>query len=161
MASVHAFAPADRKTGTRVALALTTVCAALTCSVHFLQLTVVRRLATDGVPGFALLRMYPWPSLMLTLDFLAWDVFLGLALLFAALAFAGDSLQTAIRIAMQLSGALCVAGIFGSALGDLRLQLVSILGYAGVFPVVCALLIVLWRRDSLTLAPSPLRHECR
>jgi hypothetical protein len=146
LAVVHAYAPPERKTLTQVALALTTVFSALTCCVHFLQLAVVRRWSGEGIAGDSLLRMYPWPSLMLTLDFLAWDFFFGLALLFAAPAFDGDRLQDSIRTLLRLSGTLCVSATFGSVIGDLRLQCLGIIGYAGVFPLACALLYVLWRR---------------
>jgi hypothetical protein len=52
---------------------------------------------------------------------------------------------------MILSGTLCVAGLLGPALGDLRFQVLGILGYAGVFPVICLLLAVLFARRDPTL----------
>ena len=50
------------------------------------------------------------------MDLLAWDLFLGLSLLFASRVFKGDRLHTAIRLTLTLSGALCVAGILGPEL---------------------------------------------
>ncbi len=44
-----------------------------------------------------------------------------------------------------ISGTLCVAGIVGPAVGNMKLQLVGVLGYAGVFPVVCFMLSRLFR----------------
>lgn len=40
------------------------------------------------------------------------------------------------RRALLLCGALCLAGTVGPIVGDMRLQLVGVLGYAGVLPVV-------------------------
>jgi hypothetical protein len=142
MASVHATAPRDRKTLTRAALAFMTIFAALTSSVHFMQLTAVRQMASQGMPVPSLFQFYPWPSLMFALDLLAWDVFLGLALLLAAPAFRGGKLQAVIRVVMTISGALCLAGTLGPILGDLRLQYMGIAGYAGGLPLVCVLLAI-------------------
>src|SRR5205823_5862769 len=84
MTAVHAYASHDRKIYTLIALAFMIVFAVLTSGVHFIQLTVVRQMVSKDVPGFFVIRLYPWPSVILALDFLAWDFFLGLALLFAA-----------------------------------------------------------------------------
>jgi hypothetical protein len=146
MAAVHAYAPHDRKTCTRTALAFTIIFAALTSNVHFVQLTAVRQMGSKGVTELSAIHLYPWPSVVLAQDFLAWDVFLGLALLFAASAFRGGKLQAAVRVSMVLSGTLCVAGVLGPASGDLRFQFMGILGYAGVLPVVCGLLARLFAR---------------
>ncbi len=147
-AAVHAYAPPERKTGALAGLAFMTGCAVLTCGMHILQLAVARRLPADAVIELAVLRVYPWPSMSLAIDFLAWDLFLGLALLFAAPAFAGGRLQTAVRAAMTLGGALCVFGFLGPLLGVMRLQLLAIGGYAFVLPIACALLAILFRRSA-------------
>jgi hypothetical protein len=100
----------DRKTTALVALALMTACAALTCAVHFLQLTVVRRLPVDD-PRFV-----------------------------AAPVFRGYGLAAAIRRGMKLSGGLCMTGVIAQATGNFWFQYPAILGYAFVFPAVCVLL---------------------
>lgn len=157
MASVHAYASPERKTCALVALALTTACAALTAAIHVLNLTVVRRLP-EGDPRLALVQLYPWPGLLLGLDLVAWDLFFGLAMLFAAPAFRGDQLEALIRGGMRLSGGLCLVGVLAQATGNLWLQWPAILGYAFVFPAVCALLSVLFRRAREVPNP-PLQME--
>jgi len=47
---------------------------------------------------------------------------------------------------MRLGGALCLTGLLGPAVGDLRLQMAGIAGYAGAFPVTCLLLAILFRQ---------------
>ncbi len=49
---------------------------------------------------------------------------------------------------MILSGTLSIAGLLGAALGDMRLRGIGIAGYAGVFPVVCLLLALIFSRTS-------------
>jgi hypothetical protein len=146
-AAVHAYALPDRKTHALAALAFMTAFAALSGGVHFVQLAVARHLPTEAVAERAALRLYPWPSIALALDFLAWDLFLGLALLLTAPVFAGGKLSAAVRISTRLSGALCVIGFLGPLLGEMRLQFLAISGYAFVLPVVCALLALLFSRS--------------
>jgi hypothetical protein len=43
---------------------------------------------------------------------------------------------------------LCFAGVIGPVSGHMRLQLIGILGYAVVFPVVCFVLAKLFRRET-------------
>ena len=84
----------------------------------------------------------------LGLDLIAWDMFFGLAMLFAAPAFRGDLLEAVIRGGLRLGGGLCLLGVLAQAVGKLWSQWPAILGYAVVFPAVCALVIVLFRRES-------------
>ena len=108
--AVHGSAPASARTSSRAALA-----------------------PIAAIP-------WRWPSLAYGLDLFAWDACFGLALLFTAPVFPGAGLEAAIRRTLRLAGGLCVAGTLGPALGDLRFQYLGIVGYAGVFPVACALL---------------------
>ncbi len=147
-AAVHAFAPPARKAAVTAALVFMGAFAALTCGMHFVQLAVARRLPVEAVLESSVLRVYPWPSISLAIDFLAWDFFLGLALLLMAPAFAGGRLQTAVRGAITLSGALCAAGFLGPLLGNMRLQMLAIAGYAFGVPVSCVLLAILFRRTA-------------
>ena len=81
-----------------------------------------------------------WPSRTYAAELLAWDVFLGLALVFAAPVFEGGDGERAVRRALWLCGGLCLVGTVGPLVGDMRLQLPGILGYAGVLPVLSFLL---------------------
>ena len=140
LAVVHAYAPREAKTYSLAALGFMLLLAGLTISVHFVQLTVVRRIESAGQPPLSSIFFSEWPSVLFALDLLAWDLFLGLSLLCAARIFKGGGLHTAVRTCLMLSGTLCVAGLLGPASGDLRFQLLGITGYAGVFPVACLLL---------------------
>jgi hypothetical protein len=137
MAAVHTHASPEWKTNTVVALAFVVLPTGVTSSVHFVQLTALRQLGSAGLV---------WPSPMYAAELLAWDVFLGLALLFAAPMFRGDRLQNTLRRMMLACGALCVVGVFGPVTGDLRFQFIAIVGYGLVFPAVCLFLALLFRR---------------
>ena len=92
--------------------------------------------------------LLPWPSVFFALDLLAWDVSLGLSLVLAASVFCGGAPQRRVRFALAAAGTLCLTGTLGPLLGELRLQVVAILGYAFVFPVACLLLGLLFRQTA-------------
>ena len=82
MVSIHRVAAEDKKVYSVASLAFITAAATITSAVHFVQLTAVRQLGGDGT-----LR---WPGIAYALDQLAWDGFVGLSLLLAAITFGGD-----------------------------------------------------------------------
>jgi hypothetical protein len=84
MASIHACTSAEMKTNTLVALAFAVLLAGITTTVHFVDLTALRQLGPAELV---------WPSPLYAAELLAWDVFLGLSLIFAASAFRGDRLR--------------------------------------------------------------------
>ena len=139
MAAIHDRAAPGRKVYGLAALAFGTLCAGTTSAVHFTELTAARQLNGGGIV---------WPSLMYAAELLAWDVFLGLALVFAAPVFDGDGAERTIRRALLTCGILCLAGAAGPAVGNMRLQLVSVVGYAGLLPVVSFLLARLFARSA-------------
>ena len=145
-AAIHAWAPAGCKLTTRISLAFMTACATLSGGVHFVRLTALRQLEASGDAVPELLHIQRWPSIPAALDFLAWDLFLGLALLFAAPAFAGGGLARTVRIGLAASGILCLAGLLGPATGDLRLQMIAPLGFAFLLPLTCVALAIYFGR---------------
>ena len=145
-AAIHVAAPVDRRLTTLVALAFMTVFAGLSAGVHFVRLTALRQLESAGGAVPDPLHLQRWPSIPAALDFLAWDFFLGLALLFAAPAFAGGGLARWVRLGLAASGTLCLAGLLGPVTGDLRLQMIAPLGFALLLPITCVPLALLFGR---------------
>jgi hypothetical protein len=137
MAVIHDCAPPRGKILSLTALGWTLVWAALTITVHFVQLTVARRIDVQAIPGFTRLFGFEWPSLLFAVELLAWHLFLGLSLVFAAFAFVGGGREAAVRIGLTASGLLCVAGLIGPAVGDLTWRFIGVFGYGVVFPIVC------------------------
>jgi len=146
MVAIHAWAPAEAKVFSLMALVFVSLLAGLTCSVHFVILTVSRQAAFAGFSWMPLLLSFKWPSVSYALDILAWDVFFALSVLFAAPVFSGNRLATSIRMLMIASGVLALAGLSGVIVGDMQLRNIGIVGYAGVFPVAALLLVILFYR---------------
>jgi len=140
MAAIHERAAPEQKAVGLTAFAFATLFAGITSVVHFVELTASRQLGGGGIA---------WPSRMYAAELLAWDVFLGLALVFAAATFAGDRAEHSVRRVMMTCGVLCLAGTVGPAVGNMRLQLAGVLGYAIVLPVVAWQLMRLFGRAAV------------
>ena len=149
MAALYAYATPERKTPSLAALGFAVCFAVTTCGVHFVSLTLGRQTDPRVQPLLShQLSTGHWPTLAMSLDLLAWDFFLGLALVFAARVFRSEASRR-VRVCMTLAGALCLAGALGPASGHLHIQYFGIAGYAFVLPIACALLAMLfWRERS-------------
>jgi len=149
-AAIYRYAPVEKKTYSLAAFGFALVMVSLTAFVHFVQLFVVRQ--TTSAVVRELFSFYSSDGRMLPMfaaDMLAWDFFFGFALLFNAPVFGGDRLQNAIRLALLVSGVLCLIGVAFPLTGNAKLQLPAILGYAFGFPFVCLLLARLFSRSEL------------
>jgi hypothetical protein len=146
MVTVHAWAPMHAKTLSLTSLVFMGMLAGLTCSVHFVTLTLSRQPEFAGQPWLPLVLSFNWPSVVYALDILGWDVFFPLSMLFAAPVFWGSRLAAWIRVLMTASGVLALAGLRGVVVGDMQLRNIGIVGYVGVFLVVTAQLAILFYR---------------
>ncbi len=155
MVAVHAWAPREAKAYSLTALVFTGLLAGLTCSVHSVILTVGRQIASADLARSALFLSFKWPSVAYAVDIVAWDVFFGLAMLFAAPVFSGGRLATSIRILMITSGVLALAGLSGVVIGDMQLRMIGVIGYAAFFPVVALLLAILFIRTEAVTDSGP------
>jgi hypothetical protein len=131
MAAIHGRASDDHKSASVIAFAFMTLMTGLTSCVHFAELTAMRQLGSAGLV---------WPSTAYALELLAWNGFLGLSLLFAAFTFDDIGRERSVRRGLLACGILCLLGAAGPAVGNMRLQLVGLFAYGGVFPFVCLLL---------------------
>jgi hypothetical protein len=120
--------------------------AGVTCSVHFLVLTLSRHPSFIGQPWTPQIFSFTWPSVVYALDILAWDVFFALSIISASLVFRGKGLAVWVRILMIISGVLSLAGLSGVAAGNMQLRNIGIVGYVGVFLMVAVLLSVFFYR---------------
>jgi hypothetical protein len=154
MVAVHAWAPSHAKTLSLTAVVFMAMLAGVTCSLHFVILTLSRQAAFAGQPWLPLFLSFRWPSVAYTLDILSWDFFFALSMLFAAPVFGGSRLAASIRVLMIASGVLALAGLGGVVAGDMQLRNVGIVGYLGIFLVVAGQLAVLFYRARPVAAPA-------
>ena len=137
MLAIHQCAPKQAKPFTQVALGWMLAAAAVTTVVHFVQLTVARHLDPATFPGYAGIFGWQWPSTFYAIDIVAWDVFFGLALLFAVPAFARRGDAALVRRGLILGGSLCLIGLVGPFANVIALRTIGIVGYTVVFGLTC------------------------
>jgi hypothetical protein len=150
---IHACAPERTRTYSMTALGWMLVLAGFTVTVHLVQLTVVRRIDPAAIHGFQYLFNWHWPSMLYGIDIVAWDIFFGLALLFAAPVFHAAG-HIAVRNGMLLAGAMSVAGIVGPAANHIALRQIGIVGYAIIWPIVCLPLSRVFQRQPAAAAAA-------
>ena len=140
MVAIHAYAPSEAKAYSLAALVFMMLMAAITSCVHFTILTVSRQLDAAGFQASPLFFSFKWPSVVYTLDILAWDWFFALSMLFAAPVFKASRLERTVRMLMIVSGILSLAGLFGVPLANMHIRNIGILGYAVVTIAIYLLL---------------------
>ncbi|KUG20988.1 MAG: hypothetical protein KO206_03730 [Methanomicrobiaceae archaeon] len=146
MIAVHAYASPEGRMYSLTALAFMVILAGISCSVHFVILTVSRQIDAGGFPLIILFLSFEWPSVVYALDILAWDVFFALSMLFAAPVFSMGRLEKTLRVLMILSGVLSLAGLIGVPLANMNIRNIGIIGYAGISIVVFLLLGIVFGR---------------
>lgn len=146
MVAVHAWAPMHAKTLTLTSLVFMGLLAGVTCSLHFMILTLSHQPEFSERPWQPLVFSFEWPSVAYALDIVGWDFFFALSMLFAAPVFSGSRLATWIRWLMIGSGVLALAGLSGVVVGNMQVRNIGIVGYVGVFLVVAVLLTVFFYR---------------
>lgn len=137
LSTVFGFADRGRRPLALIALSFGVIMATLTSAVHFVALTAGRQ------TGFAVLER---PSTLYALEMLAWDVFLGLALVFAAPVFVGSGVSAAARWSLAVAGALCLLGTIGPVIGEMAVQRIGIVGYGVGLPIASLFVALVFHR---------------
>jgi hypothetical protein len=146
MVAIHAWTAPETKAFSLLGLVFMSLMTGLTCSIHFVKLTLGRQPDFNGLPWMPLFLEFRWPSVIYSLDILAWDVLFALAVLSVAPVFGGSRLATWTRALMIVSGVLAAGGLSGVITNDMQLRNIGIIGYAIVFPAAAALLAILFHR---------------
>ncbi|MFN8582641.1 MAG: hypothetical protein U0163_16905 [Gemmatimonadaceae bacterium] len=140
--SVWCFADEQHRVSALAALVSGSAAAVLTSAVHFVQLTAIRQLWRLGrLEDYRLI----WPSPLFAVEYFAWDVLVGLTMVFSAIAIAGTPQAATARRALLAGGILCVLGVTGPLSGLMLLQNAGLLGYGVVLPVAAALVAQVFR----------------
>ena len=111
---------------------------ALTSVAHIVNITVTRRLISEGinVPGY--FRIGFWPSVEMAIDYLAWGFFVGLA--FLCIGFATnskDKQKLMIKVTVLVCGMLCLSGFFGAIFINENLWYIAPMGYGLGSMIIC------------------------
>ncbi len=127
----------NRKPWATLALLFAAMFCCATTGVHVVELTAGRALARPGLV---------WPSVPYAVELFAWDFLLGLALLLAAQALPRTATARRIRGWLRAAGGLCLIGLVGPLVGNMRIQLMGVAGYAVLVPIVAWMLATWFQR---------------
>jgi hypothetical protein len=123
MVAVHTYAAEQVKVFSLAALMHVVLMAGTTTALHFVLLTIGRQLQPGAIAGGSFLFSWKWPSVAYALDILAWDWFLGIALLLAVPVFRGPGRLLAwVRGTLIVGGLLSLVGVVGPAIGVISLR---------------------------------------
>lgn len=147
-AAICSHASRRRATHARAGFGFMLGFACMTSATHFVSLSIGRQLA-GSEPGLVRQLSFAWPTVNLSLDLLAWDLLLGLALLLVAPVFEGGGLAAWVRRLARLAGTLCLLGTAAPLTGRLAFQFAAIVGYAFLLPALCVLIAMLFGRTSV------------
>lgn len=136
--AVYAHADRGRRVWGVLALCFGAMFALATMAVHFVELTVGRQTGSHGLV---------WPSTTYAIELLAWDFCLGVALVLAAASIRADHSSRRVRHGLRITGIFCIGGLVGPAVGNMRLQLLGVFGYAVLLPVVAWMLMRWFRAE--------------
>jgi hypothetical protein len=142
--ALHASTTAERRLWATLATGFAAMFACATMGVHVVELTAGRAL---GRPGLV------WPSVPYAVELFAWDFLLGLALVAGAAAVGPTPAARRLTVWMRATGAACLAGLIGPVVGEMRLQLIGVFGYAIMLPIVAWMAMGWFRGVSPSRAP--------
>ena len=133
--AVHYYASPADKVFSLTSLIFMLVATGITCSVHFLILSISQSTEAAQMSNFSFLFSFKWPSIVYALDILAWDLFFGLSMLFVAPIFKNDKFEKKLKILLIICGILSIIGLIGVPLQNMQIRNIGIIGYAVLAPV--------------------------
>lgn len=133
--AVHLYAEPDDKFFSLTALILMCLTTGITSCVHFLIISVSYTAEAAQLQNFSFFFSFKWPSVVYALDILAWDLFFGLSMLFAAPVFKKNRFEKNLKTLLIICGILSIIGLIGVTLQNMQIRNIGIIGYAVIGPV--------------------------
>ncbi|MCF8296376.1 MAG: hypothetical protein K9J13_02430 [Saprospiraceae bacterium] len=137
---VHKSTPEKSKIYSLSALFFMSIMTCITCSLHFVILTLSQQEAFMNQDWSLLVFSFNWPSVVYALDILAWDFFFALSMLFLSATFRKKGLEKLIQILLIISGVLSFVGLLGIPMNNMQIRNIGIIGYT-IFPIIVFFLI--------------------
>jgi len=106
----------------------------LTSLAHFINMTVTRELIAQGLIIPTYFQIGYWPSIEMSMDYLAWGFFMGLAFITTACSL--SSLKR-LKTMLVICGSLCLLGFFGTVIVNENFWYIAPLGYGAGTIIVC------------------------
>ena len=124
----------------RAMLAFMACTCALTGAAHIVNITVTRRLISEGVEVPLYFQIGQWPSVEMAVDYLAWGFFTGLAFICLSVsASSDDKAARRLKSVSLINGILCIAGFAGALFINENVWYLAPMGYGLGLLILCIL----------------------
>ncbi|MCU0386202.1 MAG: hypothetical protein MUE38_09245, partial [Flavihumibacter sp.] len=110
LVAIHYSTLSDKKFYSLLAVLFMFVTICITSIVHFLILSLSTTPEALSIPWHSFLFSFKWPSVVYTLDILAWDLFFGLSMIFLSGVF---ERRSTVRYLLLLAGIISLVGLIG------------------------------------------------
>ena len=118
---------------------MTSVCI-LTSAAHIVNISVTRKLISEGVDVPSYFQIGQWPSVEMAVDYLAWGFFMGLAFLSLSLPpLKSEEKKNCLRFALMICGFMCLIGFFGAIFINENLWYIAPMAYGPGIIIICIL----------------------
>ena len=127
--------------GKRIMLVSLGCTCALTGAAHIVNITVTRRLMSEGIDVPTYFQIGQWPSAEMAVDYLAWGFFMGLAFLSISFPLAEDDrAKHRIKMTSLICGILCLTGFCGALFINENIWYLAPMGYGPGLIVLCIMM---------------------
>ncbi|MBP5261239.1 MAG: hypothetical protein J6Z43_03825 [Clostridiales bacterium] len=124
----------------RAMLAFMACTCALTGAAHIVNITVTRRLISEGVEVPLYFQIGQWPSVEMAVDYLAWGFFTGLAFICLSVSTSSDDKAARrLKSVSLINGILCIAGFAGALFINENVWYLALMGYGLGLLILCIL----------------------
>ncbi len=111
---------------------------ALTGVAHIVNITVTRRLISEGVEVPLYFQIGQWPSVEMAVDYLAWGFFMGLAFICLSLPITSpDKTTRSLKVISLIDGILCLIGFVGALFINENIWYLAPMGYGFGLLILC------------------------
>lgn len=111
---------------------------------HIISLTVLQ-LVQSGINIPEFLQLGKFPSIITSIEYLGWGIFLGLAFLFSALGMEGNKHWKPLKLTLLICAILCFLGYFGSLI-NVNLWYIASVGYGFGTLIMCIEILIIEKR---------------
>lgn len=147
--TLHLYASEKDKIYSLLSLTMIVITTVITSLVHFLILTLSRLPEFSTLKYSFLLFSFQWPSIVYSLDILAWDWFFPFSMLFASKVFHTGIIERIIKVFCIISGILSLIGLIGIPMSNMQIRMIGVIGYVGVTPFIFFLMGVVFRKTKI------------
>lgn len=129
-------------------LAFMSCACSLTGVAHIVNITVTRKLISEGMNVPDYLKIGYWHSVEMAVDYLAWGFFVGLALFCIGISInSSNKHKLPMKILVLIYGTFCLLGFLGTKLINQNIWYIAPIGYGYETIAICVLMIRIIKLD--------------